>query len=191
MALGRLQTFSRTVVQRARIERAAWPNGRVELAYGLRHLRAIQSQTGRELANRPSFEGPVERRQKAIEHPRIDDRKRRLVRLLGDQPTPDGIALRPEILALVVKTFARFVDRNPERNRIQPGGDAAVEPRCPSVECHGMEALRIAGGRGTLVEHSGQDPPVVVGRAANHIVVNCIAPVAAQPIEVRLEATAR
>ena len=42
----------------------------------------------------------------------IDDRVGHLIRLLRDQPTPDGVTLGPEILTLVVEPLGVTVDHD-------------------------------------------------------------------------------
>src|SRR5215469_16564385 len=103
---------------------------------------------------------------------------------------PRRVPLRPEVLALVVETLPVAVHDDAERDAVQAGGDAAVEPRRPGVDADRVKPAFLPGtGRAGLVQ-PGQDVPVVVGRAADHVVVGCVSPVAPQPADVRLEAAA-
>src|SRR5207302_3951376 len=105
------------------------------------------------------------------------------------QPSPDGVALGPEVLALVVEALAKFIDGDSERDRVQPRGNAPVESRRPGVERHRVEPFRIARAGGALIEQAGKYSTVVVGRAADDVVVDGVAPVASQPVAIGLDPT--
>src|SRR5207237_9843474 len=97
--------------------------------------------------NRASLEWSVQRPQKPIQHPRIENRVRNLVRLLGDQSPPDRVPLWPEVLTFIVEPLAVFVHRNAKRHGVQPGSDAPVELRSASIERDGVKAFGIASSR--------------------------------------------
>ena len=48
--------------------------------------------------------------------------------------SPDGVALRPEVLALVVEALGMFVDDDAERQAVEPRHDAAVELRRARID---------------------------------------------------------
>src|SRR5262249_4581040 len=57
----------------------------------------------------------------------VDDAIRRLIRLLGNQATPDGVPFGPEILALVIEALALLVHDDAERQAIQTRHNTAVK----------------------------------------------------------------
>ena len=64
----------------------------------------------------------------------IEDDVGDLVGLGGDQAAPDRVALRPDILALVVEAQGVLVDDDAEHHAIEPRDDAAVEFRRARVD---------------------------------------------------------
>ena len=69
---------------------------------------------------------------------------------MGHQSAPDGIALGPEVFALVVKAFGIFVDHDAQRHAIDPRADAAVVQRCARVDGDAVTLRRVANGVGAL-----------------------------------------
>src|SRR5262249_26881969 len=83
---------------------------------------------------------------------RVDDRVGDLIRLLCDESSPDRVALRPKILALIVKTIAVFVHDDSERHAIKACDDAAVEFRGPAVDGDSVTLTRVSDGFDTMGE---------------------------------------
>ena len=110
-----------------------------------------------------------------------------LARLLRHQPAPDGVALGPEILALVIEAPALLIDHDAERHAVDAGDDPAVELGRAPVDRDGVALLRIADLPDAAVEQRAQQQDLVVGRAAHDEVVRHVAPVLLQPGDVRLE----
>ena len=74
----------------------------------------------------------------------IEDDVGDLVGLGGDQPAPDRVALRPDVLALVVEALRVLVDDDAEHDAVEAGDDAAVEFRRAGVDRDRMALRRIA-----------------------------------------------
>ena len=79
-----------------------------------------------------------------LQRGRVEDDVGDLVRLLRDEPAPDRVALRPDILALVVEALGVLVDDDAEDDAVEPGDDAAVEFRRARVDRDGVALRRIA-----------------------------------------------
>ena len=88
---------------------------------------------------------------------RIDDRERHLVRLPGHQASPDSVALRPEVFALVVEALAVRVDDDAERDAVEPGDDAAIESGRPRIDGNRVALARIADRLRARVEHQPEE----------------------------------
>ena len=88
----------------------------------------------------------------------VDDRIGDLLRLLRHQPAPDGVALRPGVLALVVEALRVAVDHDAEHHAVEPRGDAAVELGRARVDRHRMALRRIADRLDAGVEQHAQAP---------------------------------
>ncbi len=82
----------------------------------------------------------------------IDDHVADLVGLAGDQPSPDGIALRPEVLAFVIEAFGVRVDDDAKRDRIDAGGNAAVPLRRAGIDGDHVPLRRVADGFNAGIE---------------------------------------
>ena len=111
--------------------------------------------------------------------------------LPGHEPPPDGVALGPEVLALVVEPLCSRVDHDAERDAVHAGHDAAVEAGGAAIDRHGMALGRIARGAGAAVHQRAQDASGVVRRAPDQEVVGRRAPRRLQPVEIGLEAAGR
>ena len=77
-----------------------------------------------------------------------------LVRLRRHQPPPDGIALRPEILALVIKTLTFVVHDYTETDTIQTGYNTAIETRAACINCDSMALAGITDGVNALIDQA-------------------------------------
>ena len=95
------------IIQHSMIERTR-PNGSVERGY--RRLEPIGSAGPAGTASSPmelaAFGGNTDGMNRP-DRLRVDDRKGDLVRLVGHEASPDSVALRPEVLTLVVETLGR------------------------------------------------------------------------------------
>ena len=70
--------------------------------------------------------------------------------------SPDGVALRPEVFALVVEALGMLVDDDPEREAIEPRDDAAVELRRTRIDGDRVALARVADRLRAGVEHQPQ-----------------------------------
>ena len=157
---------------------------------GLGHGPLIEAERRGEGADGPGLRGAVQGRQEQPVDLRVPDRVGDLAGLLRDVAAPDRVPLRPDLLAFVVEPPPGGVDDDPEGDRVQPGGDAAVEAGGTRVHGDRVEAPFLARAGGPVGVQRGQDPAVVVPRAADEVVVRGVAPVPAQPGDVGLEAAA-
>ena len=117
----------------------AWSNdagahGPIEGVDGRLQLLGRQIQLRRKLPDRARRLRRKHRRHESADRLGIDDRKRDLVGLPGHERSPDGVALRPEVLALVVEALGVLVDDDAEREAIEPRDDAAVELRRARID---------------------------------------------------------
>ena len=117
----------------------------------------------------------------------VEDDVGDLVGLGGDQPAPDRVALRPDVLALVVEALGVLVDDDAEHHRVVAGDDAAVEFRRAGVDRDRMALRGIADVLHALVEQHLQNRAAVIGRAADQEIVGGVAPILLQPFDVGLE----
>ncbi len=122
---------------------------------------------------------------------RIEDDVGDLVRLRRHQAAPDRIALRPDVLALVVEALGVLVDDDAEHDAVEPRDDAAVEFRRAGVDRHRMALGGIADVLHALVEQHLEHGAAVIGRAADQEVVGRFAPVLLEPFDVGLKAAGR
>ncbi len=167
----------RVAVELQVVEHLARFDRLVEAVDGLADLRRVQLHLDRQFLDRIGLDRREHRRHEQRERLGVADRIGDLVGLLRDQAAPDGIALRPDILALVVETVAVAVDHDAVGHAVQTRRDAAVELRRARVQRHGVALRRIADRRHALVEQVLQHPAAVVGRAADDEVVDRVAPV--------------
>src|SRR6185369_14479855 len=126
-----------------------------------------------------------------VAHLRVDDRVRDLAGLARDELAPDRVALRPEVLALVVEALAIAIYDDAERHRVEPRRDAAVELRRSAVDRHRVAFARAPDRLRARVEHCVQYRARVVRRAAHDEVVGRVSPRLAEPAEVRFEPARR
>ena len=190
MRLRRIETLGAAVIEDLRIE-AAIDNGAVVLSDRLLQLVRIQSDQAGELPDRIGLDRRKHRRHEQRRRLLIDDRPGDLPRLLRHQPTPDRIALRPDIFALVIEPLRITIDDDAERNAIQPGHDAAIELRRTRVDRDRMELGRITDLLHTLRQQILQHSPAGIRRAADEEVVRCLPPILAQPLDIRLKPAGR
>ena len=117
----------------------------------------------------------------------VRDRVGNLLRLLGHQTSPNGIALGPNILAFIIKAPACAIDHDAKGDGVQARDDSTVEFRRAGVDRDGVTLSRIANRRGTLLEQIFQHRPLRIWRAANDEVCRRIAPIFAQPADIGLK----
>src|SRR6202034_535625 len=149
-----------------------------------------QAEGDRKVPDRAGLGRPVHGRQEQPPDLRVPDRVRDLAGLAGDVAAPDRVPLWPEILALVVETAATGVDDDAERDRVEPGGDAAVEPGRPRVDGDRVKAPFLASpGRAVRVK-GGEHQSIVVPGTTDEVVVGGVPPVPPEPGDVGLEPAA-
>src|SRR5690606_25606079 len=73
--------------------------------------------------------------------------------LPGNEKAPDGVALGPEILTLVIEPLAIAVHHHAERHAVDAGTDAAIINRGARVDSHAMALRRIPDHVRSLVHH--------------------------------------
>jgi hypothetical protein len=114
--------------------------------------------------------------------------------LLRDQPAPDRVALRPEVLALVVEALRVAVDDDAERDAVDARADPAVVERCARIDRNHVGLRRVADHVGADIDQVAQQDAGVESRAADQEVVGrplaliVLPPRLAQPRAVALEA---
>src|SRR6185312_16535745 len=86
----------------------------------------------------------------------VDDRVRDLARLARDEAAPDGVALGPEILALIVKALALLVYHHAQRNAVDARADAAVIQRRAGIDRDHVRLGRVTDAIGAGVEQAAQ-----------------------------------
>ena len=194
VSLGRHQAFGVTVVEHGVVEFADAAGG-VVVGHGALQPVRIQSELGGQLGQAGGADAVEDRWHEAANRLRVDDRVADLAGLLGHQPTPDRVALGPEVFALIVEALAFAVDHHAQRDRVEPGADAAIVERCACVDRHHVGLGRVTDRIGpkryqVLEQHAGVVPGAtdqeVVGRPFTQRV---LAPGLTQPLAVGLEAT--
>src|SRR5690606_26194424 len=124
----------------------------------------------------------------------VDDGIADLAGLLGHQSPPDGIALGPEVRALVVEAQRLAVDHDAQRHAIAPRTDPAVGQRRARVDRHRVDLRWIADAVRALVQQVAQQDAAVEPRAADQEVLGgpfarlVLPPGLAQPFAIGLEA---
>src|SRR3970040_567026 len=106
----------------------------------------------------------------------IDDGIGDLLRLIGDELSPDRVTLRPEVFALVVEAFDVFVDDDAKRRAVEARHDAAVELRRARIERYGVATARIADWFRAVLEQLFQHASLIMLGAAGDKIVCCGAP---------------
>src|SRR6185437_3618373 len=108
--------------------------------------------------------------------------------------SPDGIALGPEVFALVVEALGVAVEHHAQRHAVDAGADAAVVHWRARVDGHAVRLRRIADDVGAGIHHEFQQHALVEARAADQKIVGrpfaalVLAPGLPQPFAVGLEA---
>ena len=187
MRLLRRDAFGAAIVQDGVIERAGLHRG-VEIGDGLFQRGRIELELGGEFGDRRRADRREQRRHEARDHGRIENDVGDLVGLGRHQPAPDRVALRPDVLALVIEALGVLVDDDAEHDRVVPGDDAAVEFRRAGVDRDRMALGGVADVLHALGEQHFQDRAAVIGRAADQEIVGGVAPIFLQPFDVGLEA---
>lgn len=185
--LGRVYALRAAIVE-DRVAESAGPHRGVEIGDGLVERRRVEIEHRGALRDRARGDRRVHRWHELAHRLGIDDRERELVRLACDQPPPEGVALRPEILHLVGKSLRVLVDHDAERHRVHSRHDASVELRRARVDRDAVALRGIADRFRSLLEQQLQHASRVVRRATHEEIVGWRAPSLAQPREVRLEA---
>ena len=187
MGFRRRQSFGAAIVQDGVIE-GARPHRGVEVGHGLFQRCRIELELAGELGDGGGSDRRKQRRHEACDDARVEDDVGDLVGLGRHQPSPDGVAFRPDILALVVEALGVLVDDNAEHHGIMPGDDAAVEFRRARIDRDRMTLRGIADFLHALFEQHLQDRAAVIRRAADQEIVGGLAPILLEPFDVGLEA---
>ena len=176
--------------------KAADAAGGVVVLHGLDEGLFVQPQLARQLLQRVGFLTRKHRRHEAAHSLGVDDRKPALPGLLGHQPAPDGVALGPEVFALVIKALGLLVHHNAQRHAVHARANAAVVKRRARVNRHAVALVGRADGVGALRHQVlEQNAHVEAGAAYGEVVGRpltgfVLAPGLAQPFAVGLEAAA-
>src|SRR5256885_71582 len=101
--------------------RAVWAEwatreGAVVGIQGLHEAFLVQAQLACQLGQGVGAHAREDRRHEAAYGLGVDDGPGGLARLLGHQAAPDGIALGPEVLALVIEALGLAVDHHAQRD---------------------------------------------------------------------------
>ena len=170
------------MVERSRLHRG------VEFGHGLLKCCRIKLEFPCEFGDGGGADRRKQRRHEAGHDAGVEDDIGDLIGLGGDQPAPDRVALRPDILALVVKALGMLVDDDAEYDRVVAGDDAAVELRRAGIDRNRMALGGIADVLHPFGKQHFQDRAAVIGRAADQEIVGGLAPILLQPFDVGLEA---
>src|SRR5258705_4256644 len=82
-------------------------------------------------------------RQKAVDGLGIDNAKCQLSRLGGDQPSPDGVSLRPDVFSFVIEAAGQLIYDDAKRNRVEPRNNTPVKFRRASIHPNSVKSLRV------------------------------------------------
>src|SRR6185503_10953505 len=85
-----------------------------------------------------------DRRHEGVRAPGIDDRIGNLSGLMRDQLSPDCVSLGPDIFTFVVEALTQRVDDNAKWEAVEPGDDAAIEPRRTGIHGDRMALTGLA-----------------------------------------------
>ena len=166
----------------------AGPHRGVEVGDGFFQRRRIELELGGELGDAVGLDRRKQRRHETVARTGVEDDVGDLVGLSCDQPAPDRVALRPDILALVVEALGVLVDDDAEHHRVMPSDDAAVEFRRAGVDRDRVALGGIADFLHALGQQHLEDRAAIIGRAADQEIVGGLAPIFLQPFDVGLEA---
>ena len=122
--------------------------------------------------------------QEAVDSLGIYDAKCLLPRLRGDQASPDGVSLRPDVFSFVIKAPRQLIDNDPKRDGVEPSNDAAVKFWRASVHRNGVKSPWIADRFRAFLQESGKQHSVVIRCAANDEIVRRVSPVFLEPLNV-------
>src|SRR5437667_6766157 len=108
----RIDAFGAAVIQNLMIKEAR-PHCLIKFANAAFEFLRRQAEGRSKFCDTWRGDRRENRRHKAADDFRIENGIRDLIRLLGDQTSPDGIALGPKIFALIIETFGVPVDDDP------------------------------------------------------------------------------
>src|SRR5207247_4464768 len=108
----RIDAFGAAVIQNLMIKEAR-PHCLIKFANSAFEFLRRQAEGRSKFCDTWRVDRRENRRHKAADDFRIDDGIGDLIGLLGDQTSPDGIALGPKIFSLIVETVAVPVDDDP------------------------------------------------------------------------------
>lgn len=163
----------------------------VEFVHGSHEGGRIERKFCRKLCDRLRSDRRIDRWPEKRLGVGIENRICDLIRATCDEPAPDRIALGPGLFAFVVEALAIPIDDNAERQAMEPGHDAAVEFRRPSVDSDHVALAGAADRRDALVEQVSEHTPSGVGRTPDQQLICGFAPVTLEPIDIRLAASGR
>ena len=149
----------------------ALDTGVVEARHGVDQGVGVQAEFFSQLGQAVGDDGRKHRWHEAAHRFGIDDGVANLALLASDQAAPNGVALGPKILALVVKTLAMLVDHDAQGHAVQAGGDAPVKQRRAGINGHAMRLGRVANRISPAVEHVLEKHAHVEARAPDQKVV--------------------
>ena len=164
------QTEGVTVVQHRMVKVAAL-TGRVVSGDGLRQRLRVQPQLEPQLLNGVGFFAGKNRRHEPAHGFAVNDRVTALAGLLCHQPTPNGVALGPEVFAFVVEALAILIDDDAQRNAVHPGANTAVVQRRTRIHGHRVTLGWITDRVRTLCDEVFEQNTHVETRAADRKVV--------------------
>ena len=190
MRFRRGQPFRPAIIQLTALE-GARADGGVVFGHHLFQLAGIEAGHAGELGDAVGAIGREDAGQVVHDRLAVGDGEGFLHGLLGDQPAPDGIALRPDILAFVIEAIDIAIDDNGIGHAVEAHREAAIFQRRAGVIGHRVELRGIAHLLHALAQQILQDGALGIGRAADLEAVGRIAPVFPQPVAVGLEAAGR
>ena len=106
----------------------------------------------------------------------------------GNKPAPDGIALRPEILALVIEPFSIPIENDAKGDAVNAAGDATVIFWRTGIDRHGMALVKGANRLHPMIQQAFQNGAGVPWCAAYQKILRSLAPPLRKPVKIGFKA---
>ena len=185
------------IVQRGVVKSAHAARG-IEILDGGDQRGRVDADRHSQFVHTLSFHARKHRRHEAPHGLGIDDGVAGLSGLHGHQPTPDGIAFGPEVLAFVVEALALLVHDHAQGHTINAGANTPVIQGRSCINGHHVGLRGVTDAIGSMViQHMTQQGALVVPCTANQKIVRrpfaalILSPGFTHPGQVGLKASGR